>query len=88
MTMATANIINRRRELAHRIGGGLEVTLYWNTGDNTTSIEVRDLESETHLRFAVPADQALDAFYHPYAYASGRESASAVGGAERASDDD
>ena len=30
VTMATANIINRRRELAHRVGGGLEVTLYWN----------------------------------------------------------
>jgi hypothetical protein len=63
--MATADIINRRCELAHRIGGGLEVALYWNTGDNSTSIEVHHLESETHMRFAVPADQALDAFYHP-----------------------
>ena len=63
--MATANIINRRRELAHRIGGGLEVTLYWNTGDNSTSIEVHHLASETHMRFVVPADRALDAFYHP-----------------------
>ena len=63
--MATANIINRRRELAHRIGGGLEVTLYWNMGDNSTSIEVHHLESETHMRFAVSADKALEAFYHP-----------------------
>ena len=63
--MPAANIISRRRELAHRVGGGFEVTLYWNAGDNSTSIEVRHLESETHLRFAVPADKALDAFYHP-----------------------
>jgi hypothetical protein len=63
--MATAKIIDWRRELAHRVGGGLEVTLYWNTGDNSTSIEVHHLDSETHMRFAVPADKALDAFYHP-----------------------
>jgi hypothetical protein len=67
--MAAATVINRRRrELAHRIGGGLEVTLYWNAADNSTSIELRHLTSETRLRFAVPADQALDAFYHPLAH--------------------
>ena len=63
--MAVPNIINRQRELAHRVGGGLEVTLYWNPSDNSTSVEVHDLESETHMRFAVPEHKALDAFYHP-----------------------
>jgi hypothetical protein len=67
MTVATAPAINRHRELAHRVSSGLEVTLYWNAADNGTSIEVRDLASETTVRFAVPADQALDAFYHPLA---------------------
>ena len=66
--MSAAAIVNRRRELAHRVGSGLEVTLYWLAADNTTSIEVRHVESETTLRFAVPADQALDAFYHPLAH--------------------
>jgi hypothetical protein len=67
--MAAATVINeRRRELAHRSGGGLEVTLYWNAADNSISIELRHLASETSLRFAVPADQALDAFYHPLAH--------------------
>jgi len=66
--MAPATIVNRRRELAHRVGRDLEVTLYWNAADDSTSIEVRHVASETTLRFAVPADQALDAFYHPLAH--------------------
>lgn len=67
--MAAATVINRRRrELAHRIGGGIEVTLYWDAADNSTSIELRHLASETTLRFTVPADEALDAFYHPLAH--------------------
>ena len=66
--MAAATIVNPRRELAHRVGSDLEVTLYWNAADNSTSIEVRHVASETTLRFAVPADQALDAFYHPLAH--------------------
>ena len=53
MTLATATVINRERELAYRVSSGLEV---------------RDLASETTLRVAVPADQALDAFYHPLAH--------------------
>jgi hypothetical protein len=63
--MAAATIVSRRRELAHRVAGGLEVTLYWSSADNSTSVEVRHVASETTLRFAVPPDQALDAFYHP-----------------------
>jgi hypothetical protein len=66
--MSAATVIDRRRELAHRVGGGLAVTLYWSADDNSTSIEVRHLASRTTLRFAVPPDQALDAFYHPLAH--------------------
>jgi hypothetical protein len=53
MTVTTAAAIIRQRELARRVSSGLEV---------------RYLASETTLRFAVPADQALDAFYHPLAH--------------------
>ena len=63
--MTGATLIDRRRELAHRVDGGLEVTLSWNAADNSTSIELRHVASETRLRFAVPPDQALDAFRHP-----------------------
>lgn len=65
MTVAAATVVDRRRELAHRSASGLEVTLYWHADDDSTSIELLHLASETRLRFGVPADQALDAFYHP-----------------------
>jgi hypothetical protein len=66
--VAAATVISRPRELAHRVGSGLEVTLYWNAADNSTSIELCHLASDTRLRFAVPPDEALDAFYHPLAH--------------------
>jgi len=66
--MITKDLI--RRELAHRISSGLEVTLYWDVDDDSTSIDVKHVASETTLRFAVPSDQALDAFYHPLAHIS------------------
>ena len=56
------------RELAHRFGSGLEVTLLWDAGDDSTSIEVRHAATGEALRFAVPARDALDAFYHPFAH--------------------
>jgi len=57
-----------RRELAHRTGGGLETTLYWHPHDNSISIEVHDTATEETISFPVPADRALDAFYHPFAH--------------------
>jgi len=59
---------DRHRELARRVVGGLEVTLYWDAADNSTSIEVRHVASGTTLRSAVPGEDALDAFYHPLAH--------------------
>jgi hypothetical protein len=66
--MNAATVVARRRELAHRVGAGLEVTLYWTPIDDRTSIEIRHVASNTTVRFAVPADRALDAFYHPLAH--------------------
>lgn len=56
------------RELAHRIDGGIEVTLYWSSADNTTSVEVFHAATETVLHFTVPGERALEAFYHPFAH--------------------
>lgn len=58
----------RRRELAHRVSGGTEFTLYWSADDDGTSIEIHQPSSDVTLEFAVPRDQALDAFYHPFAH--------------------
>ena len=58
----------RRRELAHRVSGRIEVALYWSEHDGTTSIEVWQPATEEFLDFRVPREQALDAFYHPFAH--------------------
>lgn len=56
------------RELARRDGNGFEVALFWDSSDDSTSIEIRHGTSGETLRFAVPTDDALDAFYHPFAH--------------------
>jgi hypothetical protein len=66
--MRAATITDARRELARRASGGLEVTLYWNAPDNSTSVEVWQRASGEALAFAVAGEHALDAFYHPFAH--------------------
>jgi hypothetical protein len=56
------------RELACRVTGGIEVTLFWNADDNSTSVQVRQPASGETLLFTVAREQALDAFYHPFAH--------------------
>ena len=60
-------VVEPRRELATRVSGGIEVTLYWSPLDNSTTVEVWDAASDELLVFAVPAKRALEAFYHPFA---------------------
>jgi hypothetical protein len=61
-------IIRPRRELARRMSGGIEVTLYWSAHDNHTSIEVWQSATEETLHFNVAPELALEAFYHPFAH--------------------
>jgi hypothetical protein len=56
-----------RRELAQRVSGGIEVTLYWSPLENSTTVEVWDSASEETIVFGVPPERALEAFYHPFA---------------------
>jgi hypothetical protein len=65
-TSATAE----RRELAHRTGNGIDVALLWTESTNTVTIAVVDEHSGDELEFEVDASRALDAFNHPYAYAT------------------
>jgi hypothetical protein len=58
-----------RRELAHRINDGIEVTLFWSKPTNTITLEVLDSRAGSRLAFGVDRRVALDAFAHPYAYA-------------------
>jgi len=63
------------RELAQRVNGGLEVTLYWHPEDNSTSVEVFHLATEETISFPVPSDRALDAFHHPFAHLAEQDAA-------------
>ena len=65
----------RRRELARRANDGLEITLYWDGRDNSTSIEVHHTATEETISFPVRPELALDAFHHPFAHLVAQEAA-------------
>jgi len=58
----------RMRELAHREGPDVDVSLFWRPEDNTLVLLL--VEVPTGVLFEVPVapEDALDAFNHPYAY--------------------
>jgi hypothetical protein len=58
------------RELAHRYSDGVHVTLVWHPSTDRVMIEVFDEGSGETFEFEAPAARALDAFWHPYAYAA------------------
>jgi hypothetical protein len=60
----------QRSELAHRSTDGIEVSLFWSKPSNRVTIELVDTRIDERLEFEVANDKALDAFRHPYAYAS------------------
>jgi hypothetical protein len=57
-------------ELATRRNDALEITLFWAPADDSVHLSV--LNERTGLTVAFPVDRAraLDAFYHPFAYAA------------------
>jgi hypothetical protein len=59
-------------ELANRKGDGIDVTLWWSRDDDRVSVEVLHFGSESSFELTVEGDRALDAFYHPFAYAAHR----------------
>ena len=67
--MSTTTITGTtRRELARRVNGGLEITLFWDRRDNSTSIDIRQATTDETISFRVPPGRALDAFHHPFAH--------------------
>jgi hypothetical protein len=60
------------RELGFRANDGVEVALLWREGDERLIVEVVDTKVAEAFRFDVSAQEAFDAFHHPYAYAAFR----------------
>jgi hypothetical protein len=58
------------RELAARESNGIVVQLLWHPAENALTVEVEDNALGDRFRLSVAPDRALDAFYHPYAYAA------------------
>jgi hypothetical protein len=58
------------KELAARENGGVIVVLYWDTETNDVFVSITDSWSGDSFSVDVDGSGALEAFYHPYAYAS------------------
>jgi hypothetical protein len=59
-----------RKELAHRSGDGVEVTLVWVRGEggDETVVCVSDYREGAYFEIPAEAYLALDVYYHPFAY--------------------
>jgi hypothetical protein len=57
-------------ELASRDSDGIQVQLLWHPGENALTVAVDDIRAGDRFELAVTPDRALDAFYHPFAYAA------------------
>lgn len=58
-------------ELAHRAADGIGVLLLWDQGDGRLRVVIDDLRTgESFELSAGNGRQALDLFYHPFAYAA------------------
>jgi hypothetical protein len=57
-------------ELAVRENDGLAVSLFWSKATDRVRIVVVDQMFKEELHVDVPAACALDAYYHPFAYAA------------------
>jgi hypothetical protein len=57
-------------ELASRTSSGLEVTLLWQRDQKNVHVRVIDVRTEEAFELTVAGESALEAFYHPYAYAA------------------
>jgi hypothetical protein len=58
------------RELAQRLSGADEVLLLWRPESDRVELSVRDVVTGSGFHLEVAPGEAIDAFYHPYAYAA------------------
>jgi hypothetical protein len=58
------------RELAARDNDGVHMVLLWHPREDALTVSVEDSRAGRRFELAVARDRALDAFYHPFAYAA------------------
>ncbi len=59
-------------ELAVRENDGLAVSLLWSRATGRVKVAVIDAHLDKQFEFHVPGADALAAFHHPFAYATGQ----------------
>jgi hypothetical protein len=57
-------------DLADRESDRIAVTLHWSPDSGRVKVAVADRSSGESFEIDVPACDALDAYYHPFAYAA------------------
>jgi hypothetical protein len=62
--------LETEQELAARQRDGLRVVLRWHPCEDAVTVSVADDRTGDRFEIAVEHEHALDAFYHPYAYAA------------------
>jgi hypothetical protein len=70
--MTTDEMNQQIRELDYRVGDGVEVRLLWSPADNSLRVAVHDSGRGATFEVPVGAEEARDAFDHPFAYAAFR----------------
>lgn len=58
------------RELAQRLSGADEVLLLWQPDTDQVELAVRNLVTGAGCEIEIAPADAIDAFYHPFAYAA------------------
>ena len=58
------------RELAVRESDGIHVLLLWHPNEDALTVTVEDARIGDRFQLPVAPDRALEAFYHPFAYAA------------------
>lgn len=70
--MTGATDITQAKQLDARSGDGIDVQLLWYPRTDTVTVCVDDASRDQFFEFAVDPARALDAFHHPFAFASFR----------------
>ncbi len=78
-----ARVTPQTRELAQRLSGTDEILLLWHPEVERVELSVLDLATGAGFRIEVAPADAIDAFYHPYAYATKRDGSYRVEREER-----
>ena len=62
-------------ELAHRVSGQIDISLFWSRHTNRLMLQVIDWGEDEDFTLEVQPAEALQAFRHPFAYLPARQPA-------------